>query len=95
MKLSLMVTEKDFKMLLKMNKVLLEKVTELEALIKGNKTLVEPEKFLTKKQAEQFLAVSERQLTYMLATGKLPFATKVGRQWRFPQSELERMVART
>jgi hypothetical protein len=47
-----MVTEKDFKMLLKMNKVLLEKVTELEELIKGNKTLVEPEKFLTKKQAE-------------------------------------------
>ena len=82
-------------MLLKMNKVLLEKVTELEALIKGNKTLVEPEKFLTKKQAETLLQVSERQLTYMLATGKLPFATKVGRQWRFPKSELERYIART
>ena len=94
MKFSLMVTEKDFKMLLKMNKVLLEKVTELEALIKGNKTLVEPEKFLTKKQAEAFLQVSERQLTYMLATGQLPFATKVGRQWRFPQSALEQYVAR-
>ena len=90
-----MVTEKDFKQLLRMNKVLLEKVTELEALIKGNKTLVEPEKFLTKKQAEIFLQVSERKLTYMLAEGKLPFATKVGRQWRFPQSELERYVART
>lgn len=82
-------------MLLKMNKVLLEKVTELEDLIKGNKTLVEPEKFLTKKQAESYLQVSERKLTYMLAAGQLPFAIKIGRQWRIPQSELERYVART
>jgi excisionase family DNA binding protein len=82
-------------MLLKMNKVLLEKVTELEDLIKGNKTLVEPEKFLTKKQAESYLQVSERKLTYMLAKGQLPFAIKVGRQWRIPQSELERYIART
>ena len=90
-----MVTEKDFKKLLNLNKQLLDKVERLEGLILGNKTLVEPEKFLTKKQAEIYLQVSERQLTYMLANGKLPFATKVGRQWRFPQSELERYVART
>lgn len=90
-----MVTEKDFKKQLNLTKQLLEKVERLEELLLGNKTLVEPEKFLTKKQAEVYLQVSERQLTYMLANGKLPFATKVGRQWRFPQSELERYVART
>lgn len=95
MKFSLMVTEKDFKMLLRMNKVLLEKVTELEALIKGNKTLVEPEKFLTKKEAVEYLQVSERQLFYMLSQGKLPFATKVGGRWRFSQSALEQFVARS
>lgn len=94
MKYSLMVTEKDFKKQLNLTKQLLEKVERLEELLLGNKTLVEPEKFLTKKQAEVYLQVSERQLTYMLANGKLPFATKVGRQWRFPQSELERYVAR-
>ena len=82
-------------MLLKMNKVLLEKVTELEELIKGNKTLVKPEKFLTKKQAAVYLQVTERQINHMLAKDKLPFATKVGGRWRFSQSELERMVART
>ena len=54
----------------------------------------DPEKFLTKKQAEKYLQVSERQLTYMLAKNELPFATKVGRQWRFPQSALERYMAR-
>lgn len=70
-------------------------LSELRDRLDNNPKLNTPEKFLTKKQAEQFLAVSERRLTYMLATGKLPFATKVGRQWRFPQSELERMVART
>lgn len=90
-----MVTEKDFKMLLRMNKVLLEKVTELEALIKGNKTLVEPEKFLTKKQAALYLQVTERQIEYMLAEDKLPFATKVGGRWRFSQSALEQFVARS
>jgi excisionase family DNA binding protein len=90
-----MVTEKDFKKLLNLNKQLLEKVEKLEELILGNKTLVEPEKFLTKKQAEHYLNVSERQLTYMLSSGKLPFATKVGRQWRFPQSALEQYVARS
>ena len=89
-----MVTDKDFKALLRMNKVLLEKVTELELLIKGNKTLVQPEKFLTKKQAEAYLQISERQINYLLSENKLPFATKVGGRWRFPQSELERYMAR-
>ena len=74
--------------------MLMEEVKELKELVKGNPKLVEPEKFLTKKQAEDFLQVSERQLTYMLAQGKLPFATKVGGQWRLPQSELERYMAR-
>lgn len=78
-----------------MNKVLLEKVTELEELIKGNKTLVQPEKFLTKKQAEEFLQISERQLYYLLEKNELPFATKISGRWRFPQSELERYMART
>ena len=78
-----------------MNRILLEKVTELEELIKGNKTLVTPEKFLTKKQASVYLQVSERHINYLLSEDKLPFATKVGGRWRFPQSELERYVART
>lgn len=78
-----------------MLKEIKQELSELRDRIDSNPSLNQPEKFLTKKQAEQFLSVSERQLTYMLANGKLPFATKVGRQWRFPQSELERYVART
>lgn len=88
-----MVTEKDFKKLLNLNRQLLEKVERLEELIQG-KVRTEPEKFLTKKQAEAYLQVSERQLSYMLANDKLPFATKVGGRWRFPQSALEQYVAR-
>lgn len=72
----------------------MQEVQELKELVKGNPKLVEPEKFLTKKQAERYLQVSERTLTYMLSQGKLPFATKVGKQWRIPLSELERHVAR-
>ena len=91
-----MVTEKDFKKLLNLNRQLLEKVEKLEELIKGNPKFSEdPEKFLTKKQASEYLQLSMRQIDYMLAENKLPFATKVGRQWRFPQSELERFISRT
>ena len=78
-----------------MNKVLLEKVERLEELIKGNPKFSEdPEKFLTKKQASEYLQLSMRQIDYKLAKNELPFATKVGRQWRFPQSALERYMAR-
>lgn len=90
-----MVTEKDFKKLLNLNKQLLERLERLEELIKGNPKLNQPEKFLTRKQAEEYLQVSERKLFLMLSTGQLPFATKVNGQWRFPQSELERYMART
>jgi excisionase family DNA binding protein len=89
-----MVTEKDFKKLLNLNKQLLERLERLEELIKGNPKLNQPEKFLTRKQAEEYLQVSERKLFLMLSTGQLPFATKVNGQWRFPQSELERYMAR-
>ena len=90
-----MVTEKDFKTLLNLNRQLLEKVEKLEELIKGNPKFSDyTEKFLTKKQASEYLQLSMRQIDYMLAENKLPFATKVGRQWRFPQSALERYVAR-
>lgn len=89
-----MVTDKDFKMLLKINKQLMEEVQELKELIKGNSKLVEPEKFLTKKQAGDYLQVTERQINYLLAQNKLPFATKVGGRWRFPKSALEQYVAR-
>ena len=78
-----------------MLKEIKQELSELRDRLDNNPSLNQSEKFLTKKQAETFLQVSERQLTYMLATGKLPFATKVGRQWRIPQSELVRMVART
>ena len=70
-------------------------LSELRDRLDNNQKLNTPEKFLTKKQAEIYLQVSERTLTYMLANGQLPFATKVGRQWRIPQSELEKMVSRT
>lgn len=72
----------------------MEEVKELKELVKGNPKLVEPEKFLTRKQAEEYLQVSERKLFLMLSSGQLPFATKVGGQWRIPQSELERYIAR-
>lgn len=71
-----------------------EEISELRNRIDNHPKLSEEEKFLTKKQAEQYLKVSERKLTYLLAQNKLPFATKVGRAWRFPQSALERYAAR-
>lgn len=89
------MTDRDSKMLLRMLKEIKSELSELRDRLDNHPKLSDPEKFLTKKQAEAFLQVSERQLSYMLAEGKLPFATKVGRQWRFPQSELERYMART
>ena len=90
-----MMTDKDSKMLLRMLKEIKQELSELRDRIDNHPKLSETEKFLTKKEAVEYLQVSERQLFYMLSQGKLPFATKVGRQWRFPQSELERMVSRT
>lgn len=88
------MTDKDSKILFKMLKEIKAELSELRNRLDNHPELSDPEKFLTKKQAETFLQVSERQLTYMLAAGRLPFATKVGGQWRFPQSELERYMAR-
>ena len=78
-----------------MLKEIKQELSELRDRLDNNPSLTQSEKFLTKKQAETFLQVSERQLTYMLATGKLPFATKVGGRWRFSQSALEQFVARS
>lgn len=78
-----------------MLKEIKSELSELRDRLDNHPKLSEPEKFLTKKQAEVYLQISERQINYMLARNELPFATKVGGRWRFPQSELERMVART
>ena len=46
--------------------MLMEEVKELKELVKGNPKLVEPEKFLTKKQAEEF-SPSKRKTAYLYA----------------------------
>ena len=89
------MTEKDSKILLRMLKEIKLELSELRDRLDNNPKLNTPEKFLTRKQAEEYLQVSERKLFLMLSSGQLPFATKVGGQWRIPQSELERTVART
>ena len=88
------MTDKDSKILLRMLKEIKSELSELRDRLDNHPKLSDPEKFLTKKQASIYLQVTERQIEYMLAENKLPFATKVGGRWRFPQSELERMVAR-
>ena len=81
-------------MLLRMLKEIKSELSELRDRLDNHPKLSDPEKFLTKKQAEAYLQISERQINYLLAENKLPFATKVGGRWRFPQSELERYMAR-
>ena len=89
-----MMTDKDSKMLLRMLKEIKMELSELRDRLDNHPKLSDPEKFLTKKQAEAYLQISERQINYLLSENKLPFATKVGGRWRFPQSELERYMAR-
>ena len=90
-----MMTEKDFKLLLKINRQLMDEVKELKELIKGSPKLNKPEKFLTSDQAAKQLGIGKTKMSEMLRSGELPFATKVGRKWRLSQSELERYIART
>lgn len=78
-----------------MLKEIKQELSELRDRIDNHPKLSETEKFLTKKEAVEYLQVSERQLFYMLSQGKLPFATKVGGRWRFSQSALEQFVARS
>lgn len=82
-------------MFLRMLKEIKLELSELRNRLDNHPKLSDdPEKFLTKKQASEYLQMTERQINYMLAMNKLPFATKVEGRWRFPQSELERFVAR-
>lgn len=90
------MTDKDSKILLRMLKEIKSELSELKNRLDNHPKLSDdPEKFLTKKQASDYLQMTERQINYLLATDKLPFATKVAGRWRFPQSELERYMART
>lgn len=88
------MTDKDSRMLLKMLREIKLELSELRNRLDNHPKLSEPERFLTKKQASAYLQMTERKIEYMLAEGKLPFATKVGGRWRFPQSALERYMAR-
>ena len=81
-------------MFLRMLKEIKSELSELRDRLDNHPKLTEPEKFLTRKQAEEYLQVSERKLFLMLSNGQLPFATKVDGKWRIPQSELERYMAR-
>ena len=68
---------------------------ELRDRLDNHPKLKREEKYLTKKQAEKYLQVSERRLTYMLVNNQIPCAVKFGSRWRFPLSELERFVSQT
>lgn len=48
-----------------------------------------PEKLLTLKQVAAWLQVSERTVLRMMERGEIS-GRKVGRQWRFEESEVER-----
>ena len=87
--------DSDTKMLLKMFKEIKAELLELRERLDNNPKLKREEKFLTKKQAEKYLQVSERQLTYMLMDNKIPCAIKLGGRWRFPLSQLEMFASQT
>lgn len=90
-----MLTEKDFKMLLSLVKKQSEEIRELKSLMLAHPKLVQPEVFLTFDQAAKQLGIGKTKMSEMLRKGELPFATKVGKKWRLPQSELERYISRT
>lgn len=89
-----MITDKDFKMLLSLVREQREEIRQLKAIMMEHPKLMQPEKFLTTEQAAKQLGIGKTKMSEMLRNGELPFATKVGSRWRFPQSELERYVAR-
>lgn len=90
-----MITDKDFKILLSLVRKQSEELKELKAMMQSHPKLSQPETFLTTDQAAKQLGIGKTKMSEMLRNGELPFATKVGSRWRFPQSELERYVART
>lgn len=89
-----MVTDKDFKMLLSLVRKQSEEIKELKALLLQHPKLAQPEVFLSTEQAARQLGVGKTKMAEMLRKGELPFATKVGKKWRFSQTELERYISR-
>lgn len=89
-----MITEKDFKLLLREIKKQREEIQELKAMLQSHPNLSK-EIYLTFEQAAKLLGVGKTKMSELLRNGELPFATKVGKQWRLSQSELERYIART
>lgn len=70
-----------------------KEVVELKEMIKP--LAPKNDEFLTLAQATKHLELSERKVRYMLANGELPFATKVGRNWRFSKNGIINYLSRT
>jgi excisionase family DNA binding protein len=52
----------------------------------------EAEAFYTLKEAAQLLRIAERTLRRLLQAGKMR-GYRLGRQWRIPRSDIDRMIA--
>lgn len=53
------------------------------------------DEFLNTSQTIAMIGVSRRKLASMLADGELPFATKVGRTWRFSKNGIMSYLGKT
>lgn len=53
------------------------------------------DKFLNFDQARRELGVGRTKMYCMLNNGELPFATKVGKRWRFSQKAIRDYLANT
>lgn len=79
--------------LFRMLRSLKKEVGELrEMLIPCNP--VDDEFFNTKKAAE-ILGIGSTKMKELLKSGELPFATKLGRQWRFSKNGIINYLSRT
>lgn len=87
------MTSREEQELLRSLRSLKQEVGELQDMLKPYTP--KQDEFLTTNQAITLIGVSRRKLFYMLASGELPFATKVGGVWRFSKNGAMAYLSKT
>jgi excisionase family DNA binding protein len=89
-----MITDRDFKELLRTSRELRKEVQELKQLLLPSHQR-DKDEYLNFEEAKKYLKVGRTKMFELLSEGELPFATKVGNRWRFSQKELSRYVSKS
>lgn len=89
------MTQREEKELLNSLRILKKEIRELKEMLEKKNTPAVVESFVNTTKACKILGCSLTKLYQLLDSGELPFATKMGRQWRFPLEGLKNYIGKT